>query len=263
MSERQRPSERITEEGPAGSFRKLRFADVPTHEAPRILFGTLGRRGLALAGRVFDGVILHPFLTTAAVEKSVEIVRSSAVDAGRDPSALRVVSTLVAAPELAEARLDIAVRARAISYFQVRGLGEQIVERLGFRDQRRLAHQAGDVALKITAHCLKAALRSADVACRYGGEEFCILLPQTTATEAAVIAERMRQRVTETDYPHGKSQPKGTVSISIGISAFAKPIATAEKVRAAADRALYHAEHMGKNRIEFYVDNMVGSFAAK
>ncbi len=124
-------------------------------------------------------------------------------------------------------------------------------------------HQAGDVALKITAHCLKAALRSADVACRYGGEEFCILLPQTTVSEAAVIAERMRQRVMEADYPHGKSQPRGTVSISIGISSFAKHIDTAEKVIAAADRALYHAKNQGKNRVEFYVDNMAGSFVAK
>jgi len=119
-------------------------------------------------------------------------------------------------------------------------------------------HQAGDVALKITAHALKATLRSADVACRYGGEEFCILLPQTTLSEAGVIAERMRQRVTETDYPHGKSQPLGTVSVSIGISTLAKHIDTAESVIAAADRALYSAKHLGKNRIEFYVDNITG-----
>lgn len=120
-------------------------------------------------------------------------------------------------------------------------------------------HQAGDVALKITAHALKAALRSADVACRYGGEEFCILLPQTSLSEAGVIAERMRLRVTETDYPYGKSQPLGTVSVSIGISTFAKNIDTAETVIAAADRALYRAKHKGKNRIEFYVDNVASS----
>lgn len=113
-------------------------------------------------------------------------------------------------------------------------------------------HQAGDNALKITAHALKVALRSADVACRYGGEEFCILLPQTTLTEAGVIAERMRQRVAERDYPFGKSQPSGKVSISIGISTFTKHIDTAEKIIAAADRALYHAKARGKNRIEFY-----------
>ncbi len=125
----------------------------------------------------------------------------------------------------------------------------------------RNGHQAGDVALKITAHNLKAALRSADVACRYGGEEFCILLPQTSLTEAGVIAERMRQRVAETDYPYGKAQPLGTVSISIGISTFAKQIDTAEKVIAAADRALYRAKSLGKNRIQFYVDNLAGAQA--
>ena len=123
----------------------------------------------------------------------------------------------------------------------------------------RNGHQAGDVALKITAHSLKAALRSADIACRYGGEEFCILLPQTSVSEAGAIAERMRQKVTETEYPYGKSQPMGTVSISIGISTFGRHIDTAESVINAADRALYNAKRQGKNRIEFYVDNLTST----
>lgn len=127
----------------------------------------------------------------------------------------------------------------------------------------RNGHQAGDVALKITAHSLKASLRSADVACRYGGEEFCVLLPQTSVSEAGVIAERMRQRVAETDYPFGKSQPMGTVSISIGISTFTKNIDTAESVIRAADSALYHAKAEGKNRIEFYAGHLAGAFAGK
>ncbi len=127
----------------------------------------------------------------------------------------------------------------------------------------RNGHQAGDVALKITAHSLKAALRSADVACRYGGEEFCVLLPQTSVSEAGVIAERMRLRVSETDYPFGKQQPMGTVSISIGISTLEKNIDTAEKVISAADRALYHAKAEGKNRIEFYAGHLAGAFAGK
>jgi diguanylate cyclase (GGDEF)-like protein len=120
----------------------------------------------------------------------------------------------------------------------------------------RNGHQAGDVALKVTAHALKAALRSADVACRYGGEEFCIVLPQTSLSEAGVIAERMRQRVAEKEYVFGKSQPLGAVTISIGISTFAKHIDTGEKIIAAADRALYSAKAHGKNRIEYYVDNL-------
>ena len=113
-------------------------------------------------------------------------------------------------------------------------------------------HQAGDQALQITAHCLKVALRSADVACRYGGEEFGVLLPQTPLTEATAIAERMIQRVAETDYPHGKSQPAGGVTISIGISTFSKHVDSPDRIIAAADRALYNAKRKGKNRIELY-----------
>jgi diguanylate cyclase (GGDEF)-like protein len=127
----------------------------------------------------------------------------------------------------------------------------------------RNGHQAGDVALKVTAHALKAALRGADVACRYGGEEFCILLPQTSISEAGVIAERIRQTVSEKEYRFGKSQPLGMVSVSIGVSTFATNIDTAEKVIAAADRALYNAKSQGKNRIEFYIENISSSPASR
>lgn len=119
--------DRITEIGPAGQFRGMRFADLP-QSAPPVLLGTIGPRGLELAGREFDGVILHPFLTTEAVNRSVTIVRNSAERAGRDPSSLRVITTLVASPSMPSDRTEVAVRSRAVSYFQVRGLGEQIVE---------------------------------------------------------------------------------------------------------------------------------------
>ncbi|HEX5888395.1 MAG TPA: diguanylate cyclase [Pyrinomonadaceae bacterium] len=113
-------------------------------------------------------------------------------------------------------------------------------------------HQAGDLALQITAHCLKGALRSADVASRYGGEEFCILLPQTGIVEAGAIADRIRQRVSTTHFPHGKSQPLGHVTVSIGVSTFSPFVNTSENIIAAADRALYQAKHMGKDRTVFY-----------
>ena len=116
-------------------------------------------------------------------------------------------------------------------------------------------HQAGDLALQITAHCLKGALRSADVASRYGGEEFCILLPQTAVSEAGAIADRIRQRVATADFPHGKTQPLGRVSISIGVSTFSPLVNTPENIIAAADRALYQAKSMGKDRVVFYGDD--------
>ena len=116
-------------------------------------------------------------------------------------------------------------------------------------------HQAGDVALKMTAHCLQSGLRSEDVASRYGGEEFCILLPQTGVAEAGAIAERIRQRVRTTKFPHGKSQPLGRVTISIGVSTLSSIVNTPENVIAAADRALYQAKNSGKDRIVFYGDD--------
>lgn len=124
--------ERISEQGPAGSFRGLRFTDLPGDPTPPMLFGTVGPRGLALAGRAFDGVILHPFLTVDAVARSVAIVRDAAAVSGRDPGAIRVVATVVCAPELSAAREAIAVQARAISYLQVRGLGELLVAANGW-----------------------------------------------------------------------------------------------------------------------------------
>jgi diguanylate cyclase (GGDEF)-like protein len=118
-------------------------------------------------------------------------------------------------------------------------------------------HQAGDLALQITAHCLKAALRSADVASRYGGEEFCILLPQTGLAEAGATADRIRHRVNTTHYPHGKTQPLGRVTISVGVSTFSPIINTSENIIAAADRALYQAKSRGKDRVEFYLEDGV------
>jgi diguanylate cyclase (GGDEF)-like protein len=115
----------------------------------------------------------------------------------------------------------------------------------------RNGHPAGNVALQMTAHCLKEALRSADVAMRYGGEEFCILLPQTGLDEARTIAERIRQRVSSWDFPHGESQPLGRVTVSIGVSTFSESVDTAEKIMAAADSALYQAKRLGKDRVEF------------
>jgi diguanylate cyclase (GGDEF)-like protein len=113
-------------------------------------------------------------------------------------------------------------------------------------------HQAGDRALEITAQCLKSTLRKVDVASRYGGEEFTILLPQTTLEEAGAIADRLRRKIMSTRFPHGESQPLGAVTISIGLSSFSPSLDSVEAIVRAADRALYHAKSHGKNRAYAY-----------
>jgi diguanylate cyclase (GGDEF)-like protein len=115
-------------------------------------------------------------------------------------------------------------------------------------------HQAGDLALEMTARSLKSVLRSADVASRYGGEEFSILLPQTSLAEATAIAERIRRRVERARYPHGKTQPHGAVTISIGVSAFSATLNAPANIIGAADRALYLAKRQGKNRVHFHAE---------
>ena len=119
----------------------------------------------------------------------------------------------------------------------------------------RNGHQAGDRALEITAQCLRSALRKVDVASRYGGEEFSILLPQTNLQEAGVIADRVRRKINDTAFEHGKSQPLGAVTVSIGLSAFSPALDSAEAIVRAADRALYHAKGHGKNRAYAYQGN--------
>ena len=116
----------------------------------------------------------------------------------------------------------------------------------------RNGHQAGDRALEITAQCLRAALRKVDVASRYGGEEFSILLPQTSLEEAGVIADRIRRKIMTTNFANGKSQPLGRVTVSIGLSTFSPALESAEAIVRAADRALYHAKNHGKNRAYAY-----------
>ena len=118
----------------------------------------------------------------------------------------------------------------------------------------RNGHEAGNEALQNVAQCLKDGLRSADVAMRYGGEEFCILLPQTALAEARAIAERIRHHVESTPFPHGESQPLGRVTISVGVSTYSKNVDTDKKIIAAADRALYESKSFGKNRVEYYRD---------
>ncbi len=116
----------------------------------------------------------------------------------------------------------------------------------------RNGHQAGDRALEITAQCLRSTLRKADVAARYGGEEFSILLPQATLHEAGTIADRLRRTIMNTRFPHGDTQPLGSVTLSIGLSSLSPTLDSVEAIVRAADRALYHAKSHGKNRAYAY-----------
>ena len=107
-------------------------------------------------------------------------------------------------------------------------------------------HPAGDVALKIVGHVIRETLRGADVAARFGGEEFAILLPQTTAEEAAAIAERIRHNVEHADFPHRR------VTLSIGVASCSAELCSSADLVSAADKALYEAKRQGRNRVRAF-----------
>lgn len=113
-------------------------------------------------------------------------------------------------------------------------------------------HTEGDKALKIVGNALRETLRDADVAARYGGEEFSILLPQTNSFEAGAIAERVRRRVEQNDFPNRR------ITVSIGIASCSVKLDSAEKLTDAADEALYAAKRLGRNNIQIY-ENLNGA----
>lgn len=107
-------------------------------------------------------------------------------------------------------------------------------------------HPEGDKALKIVGNCLKDTLRGADVAVRYGGEEFSVLLPQTSLEEGEIIAERIRHRIESTRFPHRQ------VTVSVGIAALSPEVDSVEKLVEAADAALFEAKKLGKNSVRTF-----------
>lgn len=108
------------------------------------------------------------------------------------------------------------------------------------------SHPEGDKALHLVAQCLKDSLRGADVASRYGGEEFSILLPQTSLEEAETIAERIREKISSTDFPNRQ------VTVSVGITSLYSSDNTAEDIISAADHALFDAKRNGRDNVQVY-----------
>ncbi|MBC2885440.1 PleD family two-component system response regulator [Ochrobactrum sp. CM-21-5] len=110
-------------------------------------------------------------------------------------------------------------------------------------------HEAGDDVLREFASRLRRSIRSMDLMCRYGGEEFVVVLPDTALDPASVVAERIRSAVTATPFAVANGKHKVNMTISVGVAGLRLMGDSADALFARADSALYQAKKAGRNRI--------------
>ncbi|MDY6933379.1 MAG: response regulator [Spirochaetota bacterium] len=115
-----------------------------------------------------------------------------------------------------------------------------------------LGHLAGDELLKQIAQLFKDHIREVDLAARYGGDEFAIIMPYVGSKEAAIIAERIRQAVWEMAFSHKSLLLPDKLSISIGIAFSPFDATTMEELIEIADRELYNAKNSGKDQVSIF-----------
>jgi two-component system cell cycle response regulator len=109
-------------------------------------------------------------------------------------------------------------------------------------------HDAGDDVLREFATRIRKSIRGIDLACRYGGEEFVVVMPETNMAIATVVGERLRRRIATEPFAIQQGTRTVDVTISIGIAAL-KPADTGASVLKRADQALYRAKREGRNRV--------------
>jgi len=108
-------------------------------------------------------------------------------------------------------------------------------------------HPQGDTALQEVAEVIAGCVRTTDTAYRYGGDEFCILLRETAASEGMHFAERIRQRI-EQRFAAGAATG---ITVSIGVADFSAETPTPRALIEGADAAMYESKHAGRNRVAF------------
>lgn len=109
-------------------------------------------------------------------------------------------------------------------------------------------HLIGDNVIKVVSKVIQANIKGKDVACRYGGDEFILALPDTPAKGAYVVAEKLRENLRNTNWKvKGTGQSLGQISLSLGIAVY-KAGQNLEAVIQQADGALYRSKHSGRNR---------------
>lgn len=149
--------------------------------------------------------------------------------------------------ELAEREFDIGIRHRmplSVIMFDI-DFFKKVNDTFG--------HDVGDQVLQRVTEAARAELRSSDIIGRYGGEEFVVILPMTSAQQAFPVAERIRARIEALRVPTSKGEAKATLSIGIAELRYElSENAVVDDLIRRADEAMYIAKQAGRNRISIY-----------
>jgi adenylate cyclase len=113
-------------------------------------------------------------------------------------------------------------------------------------------HQSGDTCLQQVAQAINKSVRSGELAGRYGGEEFAVILPHTDYESALVVAERIVTNVRNLNIPHKSSKTNNVVTLSCGVACMTAEDSSSLDLLIKADRALYQAKEQGRNRVVGY-----------
>jgi diguanylate cyclase (GGDEF)-like protein len=109
-------------------------------------------------------------------------------------------------------------------------------------------HDAGDYVLQSIADLLRHFFRGVDVACRCGGEEFAVILPESLPHHAAIRADQFRAEVKAHKLKYGETR-LGPLSVSVGVAAFPEHCVTAEELLKMADQCLYQSKTNGRDQV--------------
>jgi diguanylate cyclase (GGDEF)-like protein len=119
-----------------------------------------------------------------------------------------------------------------------------------------LGHQTGDDLLRQLGELLLDSVRSIDIVCRYGGEEFCVIMPESDRKSCRQLLERLRKRVMEHEFSSRFSAGKHTITLSAGGAIYPSDARRVDRLIYCADMALLEAKRSGRNRCEMYTEGI-------
>jgi two-component system, cell cycle response regulator len=217
--------------------------------APPVIFLTAHTQTTARVAGLDAGAvdyIVKPFEEAELVARVRAALRTKALRDGFVEKASRDGLTGLLNRHELDVRADAAV---ALALRHGRALSCLVLDLDHFKQiNDRFGHQAGDAVLREAARRIISCCRASDVVGRYGGEEFLVLLPETDGEAALVTAEKIRGVLAQT--PFTLDGLAIEVTGSIGVASWDEPMMTTTSLIAAADKALYRAKALGRNRVE-------------